>query len=67
MKYHFRIWCPDCCGSDPQGCFGGQVEDDEEEFGTPQEADEAGWEATLRTIWEYEVIDQNGNAIEVPN
>jgi len=65
MRYHYRIWCSDCLGSDPQGCFDGGVLDDEQQFATPQEANRAGWHATLRSILEYEVVDEDGTVIEV--
>lgn len=65
MKYHYRIWCPDCLGEDPQGCFDGRVEDDEEEFDTPEQALDAGYEAINRTIWEFEVVDGDGKVIDV--
>ena len=67
MKYHCRIWCPDCLGEDPYGCFDGQVEDEVwEPFSTPpQEANKHGWETTRGGIWEYEVVDEHGTTIQV--
>lgn len=64
-KYHYRLSCPDCTGIDPQGCFDGETYTSEDVFDTPQEANKAGWKATLSNIYEYEVVDEKGNVIEV--
>lgn len=58
MKYRYRLSCPDCTGIDPEGCFDGGTWTSEDEFDTPEEAADAGYEATRRTITEYEVIDE---------
>jgi len=60
MPYKYRVWCPDCCGLDPEGCFGGGEEESEETFATRQEA-EAAAEAFCRdSIWEFEVFETPG-------
>lgn len=64
MKYYYRIWCPDCLYIDPEGCFDGQVETDEEPFNTPQEALDAAYRSTQKTIYEYDVVDENGAVIQ---
>lgn len=61
MKYRYRLWCPDCLGEDFQGCFDGRVKDDEELFDTHEEALDAGYDATSRTIWEFEVVEVPDN------
>ncbi len=61
MKYRYRLFCPDCLGNDPQGCFdGGYSSPSEEEFDTVYEAAQAGFEAVDDVIWEWEVIDAGG-------
>ncbi len=57
MKYRYRIWCPDCLGEDPQGCFDGGVEDDEDLYDIHEEALDAGYDATSDTIWEFVVVE----------
>lgn len=66
MKYHYRIWCNDCRGIDPQGCFDGGIEDDDEQFDTPEDAWKAGDKETKACgMWEFEVVDENGKPVEV--
>lgn len=65
MRYHYRLWCSDCCGEDYRGCFDGGTETDGTPYDTPQEANKAGWEATLRNIWEYDVVDEDGVVVDV--
>lgn len=61
MKYHYRIWCHDCTGSDPQGCFDGDTSTSDETFDTPEEAADAGSEMTSDVgPWDYYVVDENG-------
>lgn len=62
-KYRYRLTCPDCTDIDPQGCFDGGHSDSEEEFETMAEAENAGIQVTLRTIYNFSVIDENGKEV----
>lgn len=65
-KYRVRLWCPDCSADDDeQGCFGGGAETQEELYDTLDEAVEAGCLSTHRTVWDFEVVDENGKVIEL--
>lgn len=64
MSWRVRVWCRDCCGEDPQGCFGGSdswIESDDltsdapKEFATREEAEAAGDEYTKGPPWDFEV------------
>ena len=65
MKYYYRLWCPDCCGQDYEGCFDGRIETSPTPYNTPQEANEAGQNETRGFIWKYEVVDELGCVIEI--
>ncbi len=52
MKYRCVIWCPDCTGEDPQGCFDGGS--DIEVFDTKEEAIAYGEKCTAQSIWRYD-------------
>lgn len=65
--YRVKVWCPDCCGEDPQGCFDGGVSFDEEEYPNLVEAVKSGEQWTRRNIWQYEVVDQEGKEVEIPD
>jgi len=69
VGYKYRLWCPDCYGQDPDGCFGGGTELSEETYHTIDEADDAGWERTRGTIWAYDVVgvDAEGHVIAEAN
>ncbi len=60
MKYFYRIWCPDCRGEDYEGCFGGGIETNHTPYDTPQEAAAAGQNDARGSIYEYDVVDENG-------
>lgn len=68
MTYLVRLWCRDCTGEDPAGCFDGGTEfipsedgDDAQEFETIAAAKDAGYSATKNCgLWEYEVTDEEG-------
>ena len=53
--YRYRVWCPDCCGEDSQGCFDGNSELSEEVYPTVGAAAEAGAIRTINTIWDFSV------------
>jgi len=56
-KYILEVSCPDCTGEDPQGCFGGDV--DQEYFDDLEEAIKSGEKSTNDGIWEYRILDAN--------
>lgn len=64
-KYRYRLSCPDCMGIDPLGCFGGGTQISEETFDTVQQVIEAAWNATLRTIYDFDIVDEDGNVLDV--
>jgi hypothetical protein len=57
-----KLWCPDCCGEDFQGCFEGGTEilsdrDGEPNiFATRETAEEIGELEVYDTIWKFEVV-----------
>ncbi len=66
--YRVRVWCPDCCGEDFQGCFeggsevlhemkveGGKFTYPDLLFPTKAEAEKAGGDYTSHSIWQYEI------------
>lgn len=71
MPYFVRLSCRDCTGEDPRGCFDGgteMLEDEHSEqriFADVASAREAG-RAEMRTcpVWEYEVVDEDGDVVE---
>ncbi len=66
MPYKYRVWCPDCCGKDIDGCFEGGVELSEELYETVEAAAKAGRERIWPSIWEYDVVevDDQGGTIK---
>jgi hypothetical protein len=67
MSYRVRLWCRDCTGEDPQGCFDGGSELLESplgvvaDYGTEEEAEAAGRQAVRNCgPWEYEVVTDSG-------
>lgn len=38
MSWRLRLWCADCFGEDPQGCYDGGYEIDDERYGSLEEA-----------------------------
>lgn len=66
MRYRYRLWCHDCTDEDPQGCFDGGTQTSEETFDTPGEAADAGADYVDDVgPWDYEVIDEEGDEVEV--
>jgi hypothetical protein len=54
-KFFVYIWCPDCNGIDPDGCFGGEHERCGP-FDTYDEAKDAAIAEVGETIWKYEIV-----------
>jgi hypothetical protein len=48
------VWCPDCTGQDPMGCFDGGTET-HGPFQTEQEARTAGDKAIHDSIYRYDI------------
>ena len=72
MTYRVRLYCRDCTGIDPMGCFDGGTELLESdtrpfiirEFDSTGAASAAGARATTGAApWEYEVIDESGEVV----
>lgn len=60
MRWRYRLWCPDCTGVDPDGCFEGGTELSEDTFETEQEAVAAAITACYDdSIWRYEIEKDN--------
>lgn len=74
MRYRVRLWCSDCTGEDPQGCFDGDTQllsDDAPPFdvrlfATLREAVDAGYDATDGNAAprEFDVETESGDEIE---
>jgi hypothetical protein len=54
--YRVRIWCHDCFGEDPMGCFGGEDELLEDVYETQEAAEAAGDEACDNGVYRFEVV-----------
>jgi len=66
MPYKFKVWCPDCYGEDPYGCFGGDFELSEETYETIEAAVEAADEYVKDSIWDWSIVEvssENPNEI----
>jgi hypothetical protein len=66
MPYKFKVWCPDCYGEDPYGCFGGDFELSEETYETIEAAMEAADEYVKDSIWDWSIVEvssENPNEI----
>ena len=70
--YRVEIYCTDCTGLDPMGCFDGGTQFLSEkkspyntlEFGTIESAEEAGWnEVHDYSPWEFYVKDKNDQIV----
>jgi hypothetical protein len=57
MAWKLKLWCRDCCGDDPLGCFEGTTEIQDEEYATEREASEAGKRACDGSPYDYEVFE----------
>ncbi len=56
--YRVVLYCSDCTGEDPDGCFDGGTEALEETFTDLELAHEAGWKATHDVgPWGYVIED----------
>jgi len=64
-KYRYRVWCQECHGEDPEGCFGGGTELSEEAFDTWDKANNAG-AGYVHDIahWKHCVTDESGKEIK---
>jgi hypothetical protein len=64
MKYKVEIWCNDCTGTDPMGCFDGGSEFVDKEFESEEDAVEHGWNEIENVgPWEFRVYDENRNVV----
>lgn len=72
MSFRVLVYCRDCNGQDPLGCFDGNSEFlysdsppyEIEKFATLGEAITAGVEETKGSIWEFEVQALDGKKVE---
>jgi hypothetical protein len=64
-KYRYRVWCDDCTGEDPEGCFDGSTHLSEETFDTWDKANNAGAGYVHDVApWDYCVTDEDGKEIK---
>ncbi len=61
--YRYRLYCPDCFGTDPDGCFNGGYKHSEEQYETPVDAALAAIKVTSGTPWFYGIVDEKGHSI----
>lgn len=71
-EYRVEIFCTDCTGQDPMGCFdgGSQILCESERpylvksFTELEQAKDAGYDATEDTgPWEFKILDNEGNYV----
>lgn len=74
MAFRVRLWCRDCTGVDPKGCFGGGTElvttgeppYDVADFATLREAVDEGYKLTRDCgPWEFDVETTDGDEIDI--
>lgn len=62
--FRIRVWCRDCYGSDPYGCFEGEAQLQDEVYATYEEAEAAGWDFVDTAPYGFEVTDEEGIVID---
>jgi len=64
--YRYVVWCRECWGVDPDGCFDGGMHTSEDTYATPTEADAAAEAFVGDAMWQFQVVDEQGAFVDVP-